>query len=476
METSRRIENARGQTRSDEGGPTWVAIDGVVYDIARFIDVHPGGPQVLKDNLGKDISSIFHLLHSPETLRSASPYLDKLGELSATPTIEVATSDEDEVQKRRRDLPDISYVANLATFERLAKDVLGENSRAWEFISSYAEDGATLASNRNSFSYLRFLPRINVPVAAITTATTFLGKAVPAPIFMAPTGGSANAHPDGELNVTRAAAETGIPQAVSSMSSVSFSSLSDRRDSLLSSGYARAPLWWQLYIMNDRAESERRIRQAVADGAEAILITVDVATPGNREVAGKAFKGHGAKAGSGPATKAISPDLFTADLSWRDIAWVKEIAPAVPILLKGVATVQDVALAKQYKADGVILSNHGGRQLDHAPPPLATLVQVRQQRPELLDDPNFEVYIDGGVWRGTDVLKALCVGARGVGLGRPILYAQATYGPQGVTRALEIVTAEIEIGMRLLGARSISELRPEMVELLNGGLVGTPLG
>ena len=140
-------------------------------------------------------------------------------------------------------------------------------------------------TTRDSFSFLRFLPRINVPVQTVSTTTTYLDSKlpIPLPIIISPTGATANGHPDGELNMTRASSVTGIPQIVSTMSSVSFPDIGAERDRLAALGGHKTPLWWQLYIMKDRKESERRIRQAVEAGAEAIVITVDVAAIGKRE-------------------------------------------------------------------------------------------------------------------------------------------------------------------------------------------------
>lgn len=141
------------------------------------------------------------------------------------------------------------------------------------------------SSTRDSFSFLRFLPRLNRPVDPTDTSTTYLGatQPIPIPIIISPTGATANGHPDGELNMTRASAITGIPQIVSTMSSISMTDIGAERDRLVDQGGKRTPLWWQLYIMKDRKESERRIRQAVEAGAEAIVITVDIAAIGKRE-------------------------------------------------------------------------------------------------------------------------------------------------------------------------------------------------
>ncbi|ORY79747.1 FMN-dependent dehydrogenase-domain-containing protein [Leucosporidium creatinivorum] len=462
----------------------WVVIDGVVFDVTKFLEGHPGGEEVLLEHLGKDISPIFSRIHASDVLQKTIDSLGVVGLLSkkSADVLEVvpAVEGEEEIEARRSNLPDPEYVINLGEFEKMAKEVLGEDSRAWRFFSSFADDGATYKASKNSFSFLRFLPRVNIPVSQISTATSYLGNStpIPLPILICPTGASASGHPDGELNMTRASSLSGIPQIVSTMSSVSFSDLAAERDRLVKEeGRKKAPLWWQLYIKQDRKESEKSIQIAAEAGAEAIVITVDVASIGKREAdapRGKLSGGvaaSGSKVFDGKRPRLTLFPLSTADMSWADIDWVKKHAPGVPVLVKGINTVEDVILAKKHGARGVFLSTHGGRQLDHSPPPMATLVRLRKERPDLLKDENFDVFIDGGVHRGTDVLKALCLGAKGVGLGRTFLYAQTCYGDAGITRAKQILAGEIESGMKLLGARSVKELKPEMIELLPG-LVG----
>lgn len=255
------------------------------------------------------------------------PALTVVGLLDPAAKIEVVSHSEDaeEIEKRRAELPEPEYVINLGEFEALAKRVLGEDSRAWRFFSSYADDGAStfvcLActptetktdssstaayhASKSSFSFLRFLPRVNVPVSQVSMTTTYLDNdtSVPFPIIICPTGASASGHPDGELNMTRSSSLSGIPQIVSTMSSIAFQDLAAERDRLaLEPGRVKAPLWWQLYIMKDRKESERRIKLAKVCGAEAIVITVDVASIGKREADAPRGKLSGGVAASGAA-------------------------------------------------------------------------------------------------------------------------------------------------------------------------------
>ncbi|KAL8279022.1 hypothetical protein RQP46_008691 [Phenoliferia psychrophenolica] len=369
----------------------WVVIGGVVYDVTEFLEMHPGGEEVVLPHLGKDISPIFHLLHAKNVLSRTledSESLTVVGHLAPGAILEVVESPSSSaaVEERRRNLPPVESIRNCAQFEQHAKEVLGADQREWHFFSSFADDGHSFNANKRSWSYLRFFPRINVPVRSISTATTFLGDptSIPLPIFYCATGQTTSGHPDGELNLARGSAVTRIPQMVSTLSGISIEEIGEERELLAKNGGSKAPLWWQLYIYTDRKESERRMRDAVKAGVQAIFITVDAPQIGNREA----------------DAKPPSSTLMEANLHWRTI---KDQAPNMPVLVKGVGCVEDVVLAKQHGADGVLLSNHG-----------------------------------------------------------------TCYGDAGVIHATEILQREVTSGMKLLGVRNLGELKPEMVELLDG--------
>ncbi|KAM0747157.1 L-mandelate dehydrogenase [Meredithblackwellia eburnea MCA 4105] len=454
---------------------TWVVIDGAVFDVTAFVQKHPGSAEAILEHAGKDVSALFNMLHAKGTLEKIKTQITHVGSLDPQTAAEVEVikgpGDEDEMDEKRAELPPTELVVNLKEFETLAKELLGEESRPWRYFSSWSDDGVSIRDTAASFNFLRFIPRVNVPMTEFDSKTTFFGHEVPIPIFMCPTGQNRQGHPEGELNHTRAACETGIPQGVSNGSSVAIKDILIERNKIAQEpGKIRAPVWWQIYIRADRKDSEAQIREAVENGADAILITVDVIALGKREADARVLVGgKAAKKDAGIASKSFS--LYDLNLTWNDIAWVQKHAPGIPVLVKGITAAEDVELAKKHGAAGVIISNHGGRQLDGAPPAISTLIHLRRRNAALLEDPKFEVYIDGGVRRGTDVLKALCLGARGVGLGRAIIYAQTCYGHEGILRAFEIMTEEIHAGMKLLGARNVKELRPEMIELLPG-LVG----
>lgn len=263
----------------------------------KAVLLQPAGAEVILTNSGKDItyypspsvwlqncaddgtfpsnSALFNSLHAKGTLQTVLPQLTKVGVLDPLSQIEVMSESEgeDDIQERRDALPPAETVQNLNEFEGLARELLGEESRAWRYFSSYSDDGVGLCislaltspcgilnapicslnfeayrSTANSFNSLRFIPRVNIPVKMIDSSTTFLGHSIPLPIFMAPTGQNRNGHPDGERNHVRAACRTGIPQGVSGGSSVSIEEILEERNDLVKTGGRNTMVWWQLYI------------------------------------------------------------------------------------------------------------------------------------------------------------------------------------------------------------------------------------
>ncbi|KAK4702622.1 hypothetical protein P7C70_g3598, partial [Phenoliferia sp. Uapishka_3] len=264
----------------------WVVIKGIVYDVSEFMDGHPGGPGPIMMNLGKDITSLFTLLHPKGTLEVAAPSLRVLGKLSPTVKLQEATTGEAEAAERRLAAPPIGAINTLLAFAPLARDVLGVESEIWNYYSGWADSGASLDGNASSFSFVRFIPRIAAQISPVHTTTTFFSTPVSLPIFLSPTAQMRGGHPLGELNHTRAAAHCNVVQGLSNVASVSIPEIGDEKARLEQEDGISAPLWWQLYLKTDRKVSEEHINQAVKAGATAILFTMD--TP----VFGKRVNGH----------------------------------------------------------------------------------------------------------------------------------------------------------------------------------------
>lgn len=225
----------------------------------------------------------------------------------------------------------------------------------------------------------------------------------------------------------------------------------------------------QLYVDRKRENSEALLRKVKDLGMKAVFVTVDAAAPGKREADERSRAAVQMQSGIGGDRPQVDKkgggigrttgQFIDPTLNWDDIAWLRKSTP-LPLGVKGIQCVEDAVRAAEMGVDAIYLSNHGGRALDTSPPALYTLLELRRLRPDVFE--KCEVYVDGGVRRGTDVIKALCLGARGVGMARPFLYA-LTYGTEGVSHAIEIMKDEIEVTMKLLGVTKLNQLGPHLV-------------
>jgi isopentenyl diphosphate isomerase/L-lactate dehydrogenase-like FMN-dependent dehydrogenase len=335
-------------------------------------------------------------------------------------------------------------------YEREAERVLEPG--AFGYFAGGAGDELTLRANLEAFSHRQLRPRVLVDVSEVTTATTVLGREVSMPVLVAPTAFQRLAHPDGEVATARAAAAAGTVMCQSTLSSVT--------PGELSSSAPGARLWFQLYWSSDRGFTAELLASVVEAGFEAVVFTVDFPAAGRRERDLRAafalpddlslpnIPGPLARQGF----HAALGEIVDTTLTWRDLEWLREACP-LPILLKGILSVEDALLAVEHGAAGVIVSNHGGRQLDGVAASLDALEEVAEAVGERV-----EVLMDGGVRRGTDVLKAQALGARAVLVGRPALWGLAVGGEAGVREVLELLRAEVELGLKHLGCRSPAEV------------------
>ncbi|KAL4243141.1 cytochrome b5 family protein [Abortiporus biennis] len=465
----------------------WVIIKDSVYDVTEFLSEHPGGSKIILKYAGKDATAAYEPIHPPDALEKNLPPQKHLGKLDSVSLdqLELArghrkkTEDELRIEREQAAKPPINRILNLKQMEDVARKVL--SYKALAYYSSAADDEISNLENARAFSRFFFRPRVLRPLSNCDPSTTILGFKSKIPVFVSGAALAKLGHPDGEANITIGAGKTGIIQMVSSNASLSFEQVAASRIS------PSQPLFFQLYKKKDNKAAEQRIRDVEALGYKAIWLTVDAPVPGNRErdvIAGweiddieRLAQGDKAKADqprkksdmeeveetidtTGTAGALIANDDI--NMTWTEtIPWIRSIT-RLPIVLKGVQCVEDAVLAAEAGVDGILLSNHGGRQLDFSPPPLEVLYQIRKERPDVFN--KMEVYIDGGVRRGTDVVKAVCLGAKAVGLGRPFLYAQSAYGAAGVVKIVRILEREIVTAMQLIGARRVSDLVPEMVQ------------
>jgi isopentenyl diphosphate isomerase/L-lactate dehydrogenase-like FMN-dependent dehydrogenase len=293
-----------------------------------------------------------------------------------------------------------------------------------------------------------------VDVRRIDTATTMLGTPVAMPVGLAPVAMQSLAHADGEVAVARAAARASVVQVLSTMSSRSLEAVA---------GAPAGPRWFQLYVHKDRGVSAELVRRAATAGYTALVLTVDLPVPGYRDremrvhfevPEGERLGNFAALVAGGRELIPLIAGMHDQGVTWTDLAWLRSLS-ALPLVVKGILTAEDARLAVEHGAAAVVVSNHGGRQLDGVLASIEALPEVVQAV-----GGRAEVYVDGGIRRGRDVLVALALGARAVLIGRPYLFALAAGGEAGVTRALELLHAELHVGMQLLGTPAIADITP----------------
>ena len=352
----------------------------------------------------------------------------------------------------------------ITDYEALARERLERG--AFDYFAGGAGDERTLAMNTRAFDRFALRPRVLVDVSRVDTSTTVLGQSLPMPILMAPTALQRLAHPEGERATARAAAAAGTVFVVSTVASTSIEE---------TAAATTGPLWFQLYVYKDPAITRDMVVRAEAAGCRALVLTVDTPLLGQRER--DARHGFALPPGIEPANFAAmhhlvaaraasqgeSPfaaqvqQLFDPSLDWKRLEWLKSIT-RLPILLKGILTPEDARLAVQAGVAGIIVSNHGGRQLDGAEATILALPRVVDAVAGAIP-----VMMDGGIRRGVHVLTALALGAQAVFIGRPYLWGLATGGESGVKAVLDLLRAELELAMALAGKPNIASIDRSLV-------------
>ena len=333
-------------------------------------------------------------------------------------------------------MTDFSQVDTLFQLLTIAKRNLSPG--AWDYLMGGSETETTLNQNRRALDRIAFRPRVLRNVAHIDTGTTLLGQKLKLPIVLAPIGSMQDIIAEGGVAPTRAAARTGIVHMLSSVCAPGMEIIAKAAD---------YPKFFQLYVRGDQQWVDDTLKKALSCGYRALCLTVDRANYGRRER--DIAKGH-----SPTARKGAAIESFQAALNWNDVDRIRSYAD-VPLILKGIATAEDAEIALARGIDCIYVSNHGGRQLDHSRGSIAVL-------PEIVAavGGRAEIIVDGGIMRGTDVLKAIALGATAVGMGRMQGIALGAGGEGAVVRMIEIIENEMRNAMALLGVAKLSELSP----------------
>jgi 4-hydroxymandelate oxidase len=358
-------------------------------------------------------------------------------------------------------MPEFQLV-NLFDFETAALARLPGPAR--DYFVGGATDEITLERNRAAYDSISLHYRVLRDVSTRDMATSVLGIPVSMPILLAPTACHQLAHPDGEVATARAATAAGTLMILSTLSNCAMEDVGREMG---------GPLWFQLYVYRDRGVTRELVGRAEAVGCRAIVLTVDAPVGGQRErdarnafrlpegivlsnllPAGRTFAGLDEGAGG---VAAYINAMFDPALSWRDLDWLAA-QTRLPVVVKGIVRADDALRAHEHGAQAVVVSNHGGRQLDTSPATIEVLEGITTAL-----DGRIEVLVDGGIRRGTDVVKALAFGARAVLVGRPILWGLAVAGEQGVRQVLEILRRELDVAMALAGCRSVDEIDIDLI-------------
>ncbi|KAI1772933.1 FMN-dependent dehydrogenase-domain-containing protein [Hypoxylon cercidicola] len=451
----------------------WLVIDGVVWDFSQFAAEHPGGAAVIAQHAGRDASAAYNEVHPPSLVKTTLPASCRVGVLDRSTVTEEWAKPPPHARsppQKTQEKPPLESLINARDFEAAAE--VSFTPKAWAFVSSAATDCLTKERNASMYREIVLRPRVLRNVSSVDISTTVLGHKITAPIFCAPTSMGKIFHPEGECELGRGCQRLGIPQCVSTSCSYSLPEVMDAvegEQKMLSSD-ASVPVFFQLYVDKDRKKSERLLRMVKERGVKAIFLTVDAPVIGKREADERVKSDESLKAPmsgasakndkKGGALGRLMGSFIDASMTWEDIAWLRRTVPGLPIVLKGIQTSMDAMKAMEVGVDAIYITNHGGRSLDTAPATILVLLELQKNCPQIFD--KMEVYVDGGITRGTDIFKALCLGARAVGIGRGFLFA-LNYGKEGIEQFVSILTDELVTTMQMCGITSLDQVHPGLL-------------
>ncbi|EXJ62973.1 L-lactate dehydrogenase (cytochrome) [Cladophialophora yegresii CBS 114405] len=465
----------------------WIVVDGQVWDITKFAPEHPGGPGIIYKYAGRDATQAYNETHSPAIIKNNLPVDALKGTLDrstitaewSTPSAQQEPRESKAASSSSPKKPPLDSLINAHDFELAARNTA--TAKTWAFYSSAANDLITRDLNARLFNKVLFRPRVMRRVDKITTATSILGHPVSFPLMIAPAAMARLIHPDGELALARAAHSRNILQCISNNASYSASEIVSQPE------VADHPFWFQLYVNRDRSKSEALLRKIhTHPNIRGIVVTTDAAAAGKREadervkadesIRNPMMTSSAKNDKKGGGYGRLMASFIDPDLNWDDVAWLRS-QTKLPLLLKGIMAADDVKLALDAGLEGVVLSNHGGRNLDTSPPALLVLLELHARFPEIFTRHHpaspavkagrarpFSILVDGGVRRGTDILKLVCLGAVAAGIGRPALFATG-YGQTGVEALVDILRDEFEVAMRNVGITSVRRVSARVCQL-----------
>ncbi|KAF2263300.1 mitochondrial cytochrome-like protein b2 [Lojkania enalia] len=459
----------------------WIVLQDRVYDITSFLSKHPGGAAILLKQSGSDATTEFKKYHPLDYVNDLPPRSclgaidpNTFGSLTRRKDLEDRPSSEANTGQK---IPHISLCVSCLDFEKAAKAVMPRKS--YIYASTSANTGASLKGNIEDWERINFRPRVMRNVGDVNTQRSIFGHNSPYPFYISPMGTLGAIHPGAEPEMVKGAVRKGIHMVVSTASTKTteqiMRSMVEEQKRMNYASPTR--LFFQFYMPVNRERAVELMHMVKKAGYKGLWITVDTPVLGKRE-SDRVLQAEEALSvglekqstsewevgGENAFAPAMGGRVVSGQLSphttWGDLKWIRREWDG-PIVLKGIQCTEDAKLALEHGCQGILLSNHGGRQLHTAPSSLMTLLEIRTYCPEVFG--KLEIFVDGGLRDGSDVLKALCLGATAVGVGRPYLYALAAYGSQGVERCTHVLYEELTTAMRLLGITSLNQARPEMV-------------
>jgi 4-hydroxymandelate oxidase len=340
-------------------------------------------------------------------------------------------------------------VVAVKDFQGLARAVVPEH--LWNYLSDGAGEQQSLIENELAWQEPWFVPKVMAGLSEVDTSISLLGRTLEHPILFAPTAMAKSYHPEGEAATMRAAVRTSTTYIQSALSGVPL----DELGAIASQG--SGSWWYQVYLHRDRSLTQSLVESAIAAGAQAVVLTVDSPTLGARDNDRRHDWGQMPDDGIAIHQRVFNP-MLDSDFSWKDLEWLRALAADVPVWVKGILRADDAIAALDHGAVGVMVSNHGARNLD-------TIIPTAVALPRIVDAvaSRAPIIVDGGIRRGTDIVRALALGADAVMIGRPYIWALASHGEDGVAYVAEVLRAELAMAMALVGVGSIKDLSTDIL-------------
>ncbi|PGH13770.1 hypothetical protein AJ79_03469 [Helicocarpus griseus UAMH5409] len=461
-----KIIDAAEVAKHNSAESCWVVLYGKVYDVTEFLPNHPGGTQIILQLAGKDATEEYDPIHPSGTLEENLKPEACLGTIDPETLSKISSKavSERKAERTRTEAPAMSTLLNLDDIEAVAQKQISH--KAWAYYYSAADDLFSKSLNNTVYRSILLRPRVFIDCTNCDLSVSVLGQhKLGLPIYVSPAAMARLAHPAGEAGISSACSKFNAMQIISNNASMT-------PEEIVKNASPDQVFGWQLYVQTERKKSENMLaRINRLKPVKFVCLTLDAPVPGKREHDERtraavqtssetsllqASGGTPMEGGGG-----IGQQLFAGtdpSLTWKKtLPWLAEHTK-LPIVLKGLQTHEDAYIASLHapQVKAIILSNHGGRAMDTAPPAVHTLMEIRKYCPEVFE--RVEVWVDGGIKRGTDVVKALCLGAKCVGVGRAPLFGLGAGGVEGVERVLEILSAEAKTAMRLLGVEKVEEL------------------